>query len=261
FTVSDGTASSTAATRGVTVTAVNDAPVVTTTSGNASFTENGAAVAVDGSLTLSDVDNTTIAGSTVQITGNYANGQDTLSFTNQNGITGSWDATAGTLTLTGTATVAQYQAALRSITYSNSSDNPSTSARTVSFTVSDGTASSTAATRGVTVTAVNDAPVVTTTSGNASFTENGAAVAVDGSLTLSDVDNTTISGATVQITGNYANGQDTLSFTNQNGITGSWDDTTGTLTLTGTATVAQYQAALRSITYSNSSESPSTSGR
>ena len=35
-----------------------------------------------------------------------------------------------------------------------------------------------------------------------------------------------------------------LGFVNQNGITGSYNAATGVLTLTGTATVAQYQAAL-----------------
>ena len=45
---------------------------------------------------------------------------------------------AGVLTLTGTATVAQYQAALRSVQYDNTSDNPNTAARTVTFVVNDG---------------------------------------------------------------------------------------------------------------------------
>src|SRR5690606_819660 len=223
FTVSDGTASSTAATRGVTVTAVNDAPVVTTTSGNASFTENGAAVAVDGSLTLSDVDNTTISGATVQITGNYANGQDTLSFTNQNGITGSWDDTTGTLTLTGTATVAQYQAALRSITYSNSSESPSTSGRTISFTVNDGAATSTAATRGITVIAVNDAPVLSgannlTTINEDAVNNSGTQVSALLSGQVSDVDSGAASG--IAITG-LSSGNGTWQYST-NGAT--WTD-------------------------------------
>ena len=47
-----------------------------------------------------------------------------LGFTNQNGITGSFNAATGVLTLTGSATVANYQTALRSVTYANASDNP-----------------------------------------------------------------------------------------------------------------------------------------
>ena len=63
-----------------------------------------------------------------------------LGFTNQNGITGSYNAGTGVLTLTGTTTVANYQAALRSVTYANTSDNPSAPTRTISFQVNDGDA-------------------------------------------------------------------------------------------------------------------------
>jgi len=66
---------------------------------------------------------------------NFAFGQDVLGFTNQNGISGSYDASTGVLTLTGSSGVANYQAALRSVTYSNSSDNPSGATRTISYRV------------------------------------------------------------------------------------------------------------------------------
>jgi hypothetical protein len=54
----------------------------------------------------------------------------------------------------------------------------------------------------------------------------------------------------VQITGNFVSGQDPLGFANQNGIAGSYNAVTGVLTLTGQASLAQYQAALQSVTYS-----------
>ena len=79
-----------------------------------------------------------------QILYGFASAEDTLGFTNENGISGSYNATTGVLTLSGTATVAQYQAALRSVTYANSSDAPSAASRTVSFQVTDGAASSNA---------------------------------------------------------------------------------------------------------------------
>ena len=46
---------------------------------------------------------------------------------------------------------------------------------------------------------------------------------VTSTLAISDVDDTNIESAVVQITGNYANGEDVLAFTNQLGITGSWN--------------------------------------
>ncbi len=134
------------------------APVVTTTGTTLAYTENGAATAVDSALTVSDTDSTNLTGATVSISANFASGQDVLAFTNQLGITGSWNAGTGVLTLSGTTTLANYQAALRSITYVNTSDAPGSSTRTVSFVVNDGTANSTAATRNISVAAVNDAP-------------------------------------------------------------------------------------------------------
>ena len=147
----------------LTITAVNDAPVVTTTGTTLNYTENAAATPVDPGLTVGDVDNANLTGATVSISTNYANGQDVLAFTNQLGITGSWSAATGVLTLTGTTTCANYETALRSISYFNSSDNPSTFTRTIAFVVNDGTANNAAATRNISVTAVNDAPVLDNT--------------------------------------------------------------------------------------------------
>ncbi|MBT6621327.1 MAG: choice-of-anchor D domain-containing protein, partial [Gemmatimonadetes bacterium] len=82
-------------------------------------------------------------------------------FTNQNGITGNWTAGTGTMALTGSATKANYQTALRSITYQNTdTDNPSTATRTVTFIVNDGDDNSNSQTRNITIAAVNDAPVL-----------------------------------------------------------------------------------------------------
>ena len=136
---------------------VSNQPPVITTSGTAlSFTEGDSATVVDADLALTDADSANIASASVQITDNYVNGEDVLAFINQNGITGSFDALTGTLTLTGSSSVANYQAALRSVTYVNSSATPSTLARTISFIANDGTAASTAATRTVNIIAVNN---------------------------------------------------------------------------------------------------------
>ncbi|WP_163095017.1 hypothetical protein, partial [Acinetobacter baumannii] len=66
------------------------------------------------------------------------------------------------LTLTGTDTVANYQSALRSVTYADNSENPSTLARTVTFTADDGQSVnhlSAGSNHTINVTAVDDAPV------------------------------------------------------------------------------------------------------
>ncbi|MEZ6087267.1 MAG: cadherin-like domain-containing protein [Pirellulaceae bacterium] len=263
FTVNDGDANSNTVTRDISFTAVNDAPVEASIEGTPlAYTENDGAVAITSTLAVSDVDDTNIESAVVQITGNYANGEDVLAFVDQNGITGSWNAANGTLTLTGSATKADYITALRSITYNNTSENPSAATRTVSFTVNDGDANSNTVTRDIAFTAVNDAPVESSIEGTPlAYTENDGAVAITSTLTVTDVDDTNMESAVVQITGNYANGEDVLSFVDQNGITGSWNATNGTLTLTGSASKANYEAALRSVTYANVSENPSISAR
>ncbi|MBF8271041.1 MAG: swmB [Magnetococcales bacterium] len=242
-------------TRTITITPVNDAPTVTATVASRSYTEGDGAIAVDSGLTLADVDDGNLTGAVVAITGNYVASEDILAFTDQNGITGFWN--AGILTLTGTASKADYQTALQSVTYRNTNtDDPSVNNRTVTFTVADGrsngqvaAALTGSATRTVTVTAVNDAPTVTATIANCAYTEGDGAIVVDAGLTLADVDDTNLTGAVVAITGNYVAGEDVLAFVDQNGITGSWN--AGTLTLTGTASKVDYLTALQSITYQN----------
>lgn len=67
-----------------------------------------------------------------------------------------------------------------------------------------------------------------------------------------------LTGATIQITGNYHPGQDRISFSNTAPVQWSWNSDTGTLTLTGRASAANYQQMLRSVTYQNVSNNPNT---
>ena len=63
----------------------------------------------------------------------------------------------------------------RAVKYQDTSDNPSTATRTVSFTVNDGGANSNTVTRNITVTAVDDPPVLSGIETSAlAYTENAA---------------------------------------------------------------------------------------
>ena len=259
FTTNDGAVNSNTATKIITVTALNGAPVLTTSGGNTAFIQ-GTPVVVDGSITVTDANNANLVSSTVSITGGFQNSQDVLQFTNQNGITGNYNSSTGVLSLSGSATVANYQTALRSVTYNNTSATPNTANRTISFVANDGTVSSNTATKTITVTATNAAPIVTTSSGTTAHTQ-GTPVIVDGGITVTDADNANLSSATISITGNFQSAEDVLQFTNQNGITGSYNSATGVLSLSGSSTVANYQTALRSISYNNSSATPNTINR
>ncbi|MCZ4149198.1 hypothetical protein BZG21_32740, partial [Escherichia coli] len=86
---------------------------------------------------------------------------------------------------------------------------------------------------------------------------------MDNGLTISDLDNTTLSSATVSITSHFDAGKDVLAYTNDGAtmgnITASYNASTGVLTLTSsgaTATLAQWQSALRGISFSSTSATP-----
>lgn len=242
----------------ISITPVNSAPEIVSNE-TLEYVVEDSATPIDASITLTDPDSSNIASATVQISGNYVNGEDILGFSDTANITGSFNASTGTLTLTGSDTVANYEAALQSVTYFNSSGTPSFLSRTVSFTANDGELNSQEATATVDILA-SDPPTVTA-GGAITYIIGDPATTIDGSITVSDSDDTNLQGAEIQITGNYVNGQDILGFTDTANISGSFDAATGTLFLTGTDTVAAYEAALQSITYLNSSSTPSELAR
>uniref|UniRef100_UPI00160439D0 hypothetical protein n=1 Tax=Stieleria mannarensis TaxID=2755585 RepID=UPI00160439D0 len=91
-----------------------------------------------------------------------------------------------------------------------------TSSDSFDFTVDDGAGTTTSSTFNWTVTATNDAPVEASIEGTTlAYTENDGPVAITSTLTLSDSDDTNLESAVVQITGNYASGEDVLTFVDQ----------------------------------------------
>ncbi|MFI5428897.1 beta strand repeat-containing protein [Aeromicrobium sp. UC242_57] len=245
----------------VTVTAVNDAPTLAGGTGSASTAGGATGVIVHDAITVDDVDSSTLAGATVSIGAGFDATEDRLSFTDTATITGTYNTSTGVLTLVGNGTTAAYQTALRSVLYRNlGSGGPSPATRVIGFRVTDGSASdatSNTVISNVTIAAANVAPSLSG-AGALEYTENDTATAISPALVLTDVDNPTLTGATASITGNLSAGQDRLSFTNAAPITGSYNASTGVLTLSGTATVAEYQAALRAVKYHNTSDTPST---
>ncbi|WP_433708353.1 S-layer homology domain-containing protein [Paenibacillus illinoisensis] len=276
FNVTDGANTSNTATRVVTVTATNQTPILTTSGGPTNYISGATPVAIDNGLTVSDLDNTTLASASVSIMSNFEAGKDVLAYTNDGAsmgnITASYNASTGVLTLIssgGTATLAQWQRALRGISFSSTSATPGQ--RNISYIVSDGTKTSVAATHPVEVTVIAP-PMLTTSSGSASFVAGDNApstpVVIDSGITVTADSSTTLASATVAITGNLHVGEDVLGFTNDRqtmgNITASYNAVTGVLTLTsagGTATSAEWQAALRSITYTDTAITPNTATR
>lgn len=182
--VTDGKVVTAPVTVQLAVTAVNDAPILTGAVANATYVENAAALTIAPALLLTDVDSARLTGATVTISGGLA--EDVLTFTPRTGITGSY--AAGTLTLSGSATVAAYQAILRSVAYSNSSDLPSTAPRTVTFTVDDGGAVNATATASTTIAVQSVNDLATGTIAIASATVAGTGVTLTAAGNLLDAD-------------------------------------------------------------------------
>ena len=246
-----------------TVTDDNAAPVVSDAGATLAYTEGDSATVIDGTLTITDVDDTNMEGATITISSGYQASEDVLALGNTGlGISVASNS-SGVLTLSGSASKANYETAFESITYHNTNtDDPDNTNRTITWVVSDGTANSSGVTSTITVADVNDAPVVSDAGGTLSFSTGGSATVIDGTLTITDVDDTNMESATITISSGYESSEDVLAFTNANGITGSWDSGTGVLTLSGTARKANYETAFESVTYQNTDTgSPDTSDR
>src|SRR3569623_1356753 len=182
------------------------------------YVENAAPVVVCATITLADRDSTVLVGAVVHVTTGIEAGLDVLGFVNQNGITGSWDAASGTLTLTGSATVADYEAALNSVTYAYLGDDPLSGGRTLTYQVDDGSSLSRQMSVRLGVVAVNDPPVLAVDP-TLAYTRFQAPAVLDATLTLVDPDSV-LRGETVRIAGNYHAGEDVLSWVNSGRVHG-----------------------------------------
>lgn len=228
------------------------------------YTIDGAPVPVASSLVVTDLDSATLSYATVKLTTNFMKNQDNLNFSKSSAtgnIVGSYDSSTGILTLTSanaTATVAQFQAALRNVTYSNAyvgANVPlSTLQRGFQIMANDGIRSSTTVQSTI---SFNIAPTLSGSS-TTNYTAGQAATIVNPNIVVSDADQLRLASATVTISTYYNSNQDRLIFvpTAATGdIVGTFNTATGTMTLTSAsniqATVAQYQAALRSVYYQN----------
>jgi VCBS repeat-containing protein len=183
---------------------VNDPPSLVLNAGSAPLAAlEQTPIAVAPASTLSDADSSTLLWATVQITGNYQPGEDVLSFANTARIQGTFDVASGTLKLTARSgeqpTLADFTAALRSVIYADTSDNPSPLTRTLTVTVRDpdGTAhgghDTAVSNVQLIVNPVNDAPIIGAAQTTGGVQEDVALdshgrLHVDGTFAFTDVD-------------------------------------------------------------------------
>lgn len=177
----------------------------------ATFTENGAPVVMDTNATVTDADSPRLAGGTLSVE-TTANGssEDVLGVRNQGtgvsqiGVNGSvvtfGGVAIGTMSggagsplviqLNAGATPISVQALIRNLTFANTSDSPSIAQRTVQLTLTDddGLVSATVSKK-VSVTAVNDGPIINGMSGTTStWQRGGGAINIGLGSQVTDVD-------------------------------------------------------------------------
>jgi outer membrane lipoprotein-sorting protein len=192
--------------------------------GTLHYTENDPATVIAGGATVADPDSANFDAGTLTVAF-AANGTaaDQLAIRNEGTLAGQIGVSGATVTYGGvaigtfaggangtslvvtfnaSATPAAAQALVRNITFANTSEDPSTLARTVRFTIADGDGGSAFANATVNVAAANDAPVLAGANALAGIAEDpaanpGTAVSVLIAGQVTDVDGGALRGIAV----------------------------------------------------------------
>lgn len=241
----------------------NNPPPQPQLAANLNFIQGSGGTILDSNLSLTDTDNDNIIKAVFTIA-NFKPGEETLTCTPSGNITWNFDAANGILTLSGSATVADYVATLKTVTYQFTGAKPASSGRktsesgrlitlnrSISLSALDADLTTpTPVVMAVQISFPNAVPALTASASSPTFT-NGP-VAIDPGVTITDGDDADLTSATITIDpATFKTAEDQLMFSDQNGISGSYSASTGILTLSGTASVANYQAAIRSVQYNN----------
>ncbi|MBL8829753.1 MAG: peptidoglycan DD-metalloendopeptidase family protein [Planctomycetaceae bacterium] len=163
------------------------------------FVEDAAALVIVPNATVVPPGVQTLNSITVYLESAPNGSAESLSAVNFGGATATaYNPTTRSLSISGGSTSEQ-QAVLRSVAYQNSSQNPTAGGRFITVTANF-SASSESRRRKLTVTPVDDAPVVTTTAGSVPYVTGNVPVLVDRDIALTDIENNRLVRADVTIT-------------------------------------------------------------
>ena len=181
---------------------------------------------------------------------------------------------SGDIIITGAASLAEYAAVLKEIRYVNISEDPDEGSRVIVFlaTDEDGNESNTIISD-IFVSADNDPPTLdidaddNNNDGAAEFSntfiEDGPAVVVtDSDVEITDVDHDGIAQIVVSVTNRIDGDLEILSLSGSlpPGFSHGYNDS-GDLIISGNGSLADYEAALKLITYRNNSQDPDDTPR
>jgi len=211
-------------------------PAVTGVGTSVSFVP-GTTVIADSGIGVSATDTSTLIGATVTISSGLLAGDLLIANTAGTGITASYDATDGLLTLTGTASIAAYQQVLRSVAFSSGAADPTAgrtdNARTLSWMVNDDVDPGSTP---VTTTIDVQMPAIFTSTGteNVSITQAGTYTVTSqqsaGSVVLDSPGATLVLDAPLDVAGGFTLEAGTLAFAGGTLLTGAYTQTGGMVT-------------------------------
>ena len=239
----------------------------------ADVTSGGPAVSIaDTDVEIDDVDDFFISQAVIDIRGTDPGDLLAVNGTLPFGIFAtSFNSFDGTLTLFGSASHAAYEAAIQQVVFSTT--RPAGTVKTIDVHVFDGREWSNEASAIITVRSAAAPPVLdldanNSNGGGADYTATaiggGPGIPVaDSDVSITDADSATIQSARITI-GINRQLDDLLSIagTLPAGITASsYNPSTGVITLSGAASLANYQTALRQVVYSTPDTTPFTGDR
>lgn len=248
----------------VTITPTNDPPTLRLSASggfNTTFTEGGAPVTLTSTgFQLADPDSESFSTSSITLIGALDLGNEVLLFVSP--VLTRISPTQ--LQLTGPALVTVLATALQSVSYLNNATEPTPGMRLVQFTVSDESLTATA-TAEISVQTANDPPRVDLNGPLAGidyttiFVEAGEAVGIAPTLAvIEDPDDVMLGSMRVRILPPTDGTREVLTASsNESNLTASFDSASGTLLISGSATINVYHTALLSVRYRNTADEPS----
>jgi len=253
FTVTDENLGADSGVFSINITEVNDRPQIdldTARPGRGSdavFTENQGEVTITnigaGGVDLRDVDSSTLSSAVVDLTNIQNAGLEVIRIDVGNtGIQETYDINTGRMTLTGVATLEQYEQVLQTLTFENFSEDPDTTQRVVNIMVNDGDLNSAVAQVLIDVIPVNDAPVINAPADQT--VDEDTTLTIDG-VTISDID---ARGGELVVTLTTNNG--TLTLNDTTGLTFDVGDGTDDPLMTLRGDLDTINAALDGLSYS-----------
>ena len=227
------------------------------------YTENDPPITLTNQLTIEDLDTEStlrIASATVTISEGYVPGEDQLLFDPLLSITGTQR--DNVLTLTGVSDVSNYQSALRTVRYQNTSDAPAPS-KTVSFTLLDeADSTSNTVTRTINIQSVEDVVQLTNLETfPINYVVENDFTTISNTITVTDPDSRTLDQVIISFSEGYDPALDSLYLDGVGDLDVQWNDAQGRLVLAGINTLEAYTLALRAVRYRSNGTSDDDQSR